>query len=138
MTSLQYDFSFWVIKYGTTIYGRTYQDGCLDNNDGMIVPLCWNHRHHDPDSVLGTAILEKCTGGIYAYCTLNNTNIKSDVIKLLRDKGSVSSSLYINQIIYNKDVITSAVIREVSLVAARIDSDECYYPVLQNIRRNAG
>ncbi|MBO5319000.1 MAG: hypothetical protein J6B01_04835 [Ruminococcus sp.] len=132
------DFECWVIKYGTKVFDVIYKDNCLHNEDGMLVPLCWNHIHDDPDSVLGTAVLEKRTGGIYAYCTLNNEHVKSDVIKMLRDKGSVSLSPYVNRVKYDthseygKTFIVDGVIREVSLVPARIDPDEAYYPVLNS------
>lgn len=128
-----YDFSCWVIKYdGKSIYGKIYRKGCLKECDGMIVPLLWNHRHGDPDSVLGHALLEHCEEGVYAYCTLNDGSCKEIVEQLIHYKGSVALSPYVNKLkIVSGKYIASGVIREVSLVPERIDPDEAYYPVMK-------
>lgn len=128
-----YDFSCWVLKYnGVSVYGRIYQKDSLKNNNEILVPLCWNHDHNNPDSILGEAILEHRDGeGVYAYCTIHNKPIKEDIIKLIRD-GDCMLSLYINRIKYDGNIITDAAILDVSLVPARIDPDEAYYPVLRD------
>ena len=133
-----YDFSGWVIKYGgPPIYGKVYRKGSLKNNSDRIVPLLWNHNHYDLSQVLGKALLEHRDEGVYAYCTLDgnlDTSTKEDTIKLIRDRGSVSLSPYLNHIKYDgRTVITHGVIREVSLVPERIDRSELYYPVLKEV-----
>lgn len=130
-----YDFSCWVIKYDrVSVRGLIYQKDSLKNNDNIVVPLCWNHDHYSSNNVLGSVLLEHREGeGIYAYCTLwdNRPIFKENVIKLLRDKGSVALSPFISRVKYDKNYVTSGVIQEVSLVPERIDPDECYYPVLK-------
>lgn len=131
-TQEYYDFSCWVIKYGcVSILGKTYQKDSLKSSDGLIVPLLWNHRHNDPGLVLGNALLENRDEGIYAYCTLFDNPANEVTIQLIQDRGSVSLSPYINQVKYDTKYITHGVIREVSLVMARIDPDESYYPVMK-------
>ncbi len=127
-----YDFSCWVIKYEhSRYYDRTYKKDSLVINRERIVPLCWNHDHNNPDSVLGWALLEHRDDGIYAYCTLFDIPINETTRQLLKDKGSVALSPYINRIEYEGKIIVYGVIREVSLVLERIDKDEIYYPVLR-------
>lgn len=126
-----YDFSCWVVNYnGVSIYGKIYQKDCLKSSDGLKVPLLWNHRHSDPDSVLGHVLLEHRDEGVYAYCTV--VRYKELVERLIRDRGLVALSPYINKLeIVSGKYIKSGVIREVSLVPERIDPDEAYYPVMK-------
>ena len=127
-----YDFSCWVIKYGrVSINGKTYQKDSLKSSGDAMVPLIWNHQHNDPLSVIGHALLENREEGIFAYCTLSDTPDKETAIRLIEDRGSVSLSPYISQVKTNAKYITHGVIREVSLVLARIDPDESYYPVMK-------
>lgn len=129
-----YDFSCWVIKYGTTsINGSTYRKDSLKDNDGILVPLCWNHQHYDVNSILGHAWLEHREEGIYVYCKLLDKPEKAVVAELIRDRGSVSISPCINRVKKVGKYITGGFIREVSLVPVRIDPDEAYYPVIRDI-----
>lgn len=132
-----HDFECWLLKYnGAIIYGRVYQKGAIKITDSLRVPLLWNHMHNDPTKVLGYAMLEEREEGIYVYGTLYDNayynSKKETVIKLIHDRGSISVSPHVFQIKYDGNVITSGVIREVSLVPARIDPDESYYPVLKD------
>ena len=125
------DFSCWVIEYGRgSINGKVYQKDSLVDSDGLVVPLCWNHQHHDPTSVLGSALLEHSDEGIYAYCTLFNNSNRELVEQIVKDRDCMSSP-YINKVKYDGKYITHGVIKEVSLVPARIDPDEAYYPVMR-------
>lgn len=130
--SAEYDFSCWLIKYnGVSIYGRVYQKSSIKITGDQKVPLVWNHQHYNPDSILGYAILEEREEGVYVYGTLSNVSLKESVTKMIQDKGSVSISPFVTQIKYDKNIIISGIIREVSLVPERIDPDESYYPVLK-------
>lgn len=132
-TEKTYDFSCWVIKYGgkSIHYGRTYKQNSLINSDGMIVPLLWHHQHDDPSFVLGYAVLENRLDGVYAYCTLyDRGDIANEVRRLIQNRGYISLSPFIVNVETDADIIVHGRIREVSLVFARIDPDEAYYPVL--------
>lgn len=127
-----FDFSCWVIKYGRiSIRGMTYKKDSLKNNSNQMVPLCWNHKHNDPSSVIGHALLENREDGVFAYCTLVDSPIKETIIQLIRDRGTVSLSPYINGVKIEGKYIADGIIREVSLVPVRIDQDESYYPVMK-------
>lgn len=128
----QYDFSCWVIKYGRiSIREKVYQKDSLKNNAGMTVPLIWEHDHSDPLYHIGSALLENREGGIFAYCTLNNGPHKEAIIRILRDRGSVSLSPFITNVKTDEKSILYGIIREVSLVLARVDQDESYYPIMR-------
>lgn len=88
------------------------------NNDGMTVPLVWNHDHNDPSNVLGHALLENREDGVYAYCTLNDTEA-GQTAKSLIEHGDVSAlSIYANHLTKHGNNVVHGAIREVSLVLA--------------------
>lgn len=122
------NFTAWVIKYGTSsINGRTYKKGSFGTAHGMIVRM---HDRTNPDAVLGYALLENRYEGIYAYCKLTDMHLfKNEVETLINTKGSVALSPFITQVKFDDEYIVGGIIREVSLVLARIDPDEAYYPV---------
>ena len=74
MAKKKYDFCGWATKNDIKCSdGRVIKHGAFKMNDGMIVPLVWNHKHDDPFNVLGHALLENRNEGVYAYCTFNET-----------------------------------------------------------------
>lgn len=98
--------------------GRTIRRDAFKDNDGQTVPLIWNHDHDDPEAVLGHALLENREDGVYAYCTLNDTE-RGQLAKELVKAGDLRSlSIYANKLKQiGKDVIHGS-IRELSLVLA--------------------
>lgn len=128
-----YDFSCWVIKYAhSSVSGKTYKKDSLKNNDGLIVPLLWQHDHNNPSAFLGFAILEGRDEGVYMYGTFDDITDVEDVKKLLQNKGLVCISPYITQVEIDGDFITSGHIAEVSIIFDRVDMDEDYCPVMNN------
>ena len=98
--------------------GRTIRKNAFINNDGQTVPLVWNHEHNNPDAVLGHAILENRSDGVYAYCTFNDTPQGRNAKELVQHGDVRSLSIWANQLKQiGKDVI-HGVIRELSLVLA--------------------
>jgi HK97 family phage prohead protease len=88
------------------------------DNDGMTVPLVWNHQHNEPFNVLGHALLENREDGVYAYCTLNDTE-SGKAAKQLVEHGDVCAlSIYANKLKQNGGNVLHGAIREVSLVLA--------------------
>ena len=68
------DFSGWATRNDLLCAdGRTIKKNAFIDNDGMKVPLVWNHQHNDPDNVLGHALLENRDDGVYVYGTFNDT-----------------------------------------------------------------
>ena len=71
---MEYDFSGWATRNDIQCSdGRTIKKDAFKQNNGQKVPLVWNHRHDDPNEVLGHALLENREDGVYAYCKFNET-----------------------------------------------------------------
>ena len=119
MSKESYDFSGWATRNDIRCSdGRTIRRNAFKANDGKSVPLVWNHQHNDPNNVLGHALLENRDEGVYAYCTLNDTESGQNA-KLLVKHGDVTSlSIYANQLQQDGGDVLHGTIREVSLVLA--------------------
>ena len=114
-----YDFSGWATRNNLRCSdGRTILKDAFKTNDGQTVPLVWNHQHNESYNVLGHALLENRDDGVYAYCTLNDTDAGKNA-KLLVKHGDVSAlSIYANQLKQQGGNVLHGAIREVSLVLA--------------------
>ena len=115
----QYDFSGWAtVNDHTCSDGRIIRQNAFLENDGKTVPLVWNHQHNDPLNVLGHALLENRDEGVYAYCSLNDTEAGQNAKRLV-EHGDVSAlSIYANQLKQHGGDVIHGSIREVSLVLA--------------------
>ena len=116
---MKYDFSGWATKNNLLCSdGRTIMKDAFKDNDGMTVPLVWNHQHNDPDNILGHALLENRNEGVYAYCTFNDTESGRNA-KLIVEHGDVQElSIYANKLKQVGGNVMHGMIREVSLVLA--------------------
>ena len=114
-----YDFSGWATKNNLLCSdGRTILKDAFKNDDGVTVPLVWNHQHNDPSNILGHALLENREEGVYAYCKFNDSEPGKNA-KLLVEHGDVSAlSIYANQLKQQGGNVLHGAIREVSLVLA--------------------
>ena len=130
-----YDFGCWVIKYcHSNNYGITYRHDSMKNNDGIIVPLLWNHQHNNPAMVLGQALLKHRDDGIYTYFKLFDNDVGEKAKEIVLDQDThVFISPFITSVKFDKNNVVSGSIREVSLTLARIDPDDIYRPVLINV-----
>ncbi|MBQ4396095.1 MAG: HK97 family phage prohead protease [Clostridia bacterium] len=116
---MKYDFSGWATRNNLRCSdGRTICKDAFKANDGQTVPLVWNHQHNEPFNVLGHALLENRSDGVYAYCTFNDTE-SGRAAKQLVEHGDVSAlSIYANQLRQQGSNVLHGMIREVSLVLA--------------------
>ena len=114
-----YDFSGWATKNNLKCSdGRTILKDAFKHDDGVTVPLVWNHQHNDPINILGHALLENRDEGVYAYCKFNETDSGKNA-KILVEHGDVSAlSIYANQLKQQGGNVIHGAIREVSLVLA--------------------
>ena len=125
----KFDFGGWATNANLLCSdGRVIRENAFEECDGKTVPLIWNHKHDDPEAVLGHALLENRGDGVYAYCTFNDTDAGQNA-KLLVKHGDVNQlSIYANKLKQRGREVIHGVIREVSLVlagansGARIDS----------------
>ena len=115
----QYDFSGWATRNNLKCSdGRTIRKDAFKDNDGKKVPLVWNHQHDDPFNVLGHALLENRSEGVYAYCSLNNTPAAQNAREYLKHGDIEALSIYANQLKQDHGDVLHGQIREVSIVLA--------------------
>jgi hypothetical protein len=88
------------------------------DQDGVRVPLVWQHGHTDPENVLGHAILQNRDEGMYCEGFFNKTK-KADHAHTLLEHGDVTMmSIWANKLIQRDGRVLHGEIREVSLVLA--------------------
>ena len=98
--------------------GRIIKKDAFKDCDGKTVSLVWNHDHSNPESVLGHAVLENRDDGVYAYCTLNDTEAGKHAKELVQHGDVSALSIYANKLKQNGNNVVHGVIRELSLVLA--------------------
>lgn len=111
------DFSGWATRNDLKCSdGRVIRRDAFKGNDGIKVPLVWNHQHNDPRNVLGHAWLENRDEGVYTYGFFNDTEA-GEVGKVLVKHGDICAlSIYANQLQQNGPDVVHGCICEVSLV----------------------
>jgi len=119
MSKKKFDFSGYATKVGLKCSdGRTILQDAFADADGKTVPLVYQHMHNDPKNILGHAILENRKDGVYAYCSLNDTE-SGKTAKALIQHGDISAlSIYANSLVEKAKNVVHGVIREVSIVIA--------------------
>lgn len=114
---MEFDFSGYATKNGIKCAdGRTINKDAFLENDGGQVPLVWQHQHNNPDNVLGHAVLENRTDGVYAYAKFNKSPAATQARELVEHGDVNSLSIYANQLKHQGRNVTHGLIREVSLV----------------------
>lgn len=115
----EFDFSGWATRNDLLCSdGRTIRKDAFKHDDGQTVPLVWNHQHSDPENVLGRALLENREEGVYAYCSLNDSESGDAARKLVQHGDVRSLSIYANRLKQAGNDVLHGSIREVSLVLA--------------------
>lgn len=111
------DFSGWATRNDLKCSdGRIIRRDAFKNNDGIKVPLVWNHQHNSPSDVLGHAWLENRPEGVYAYGFFNDTS-DGEIAKVLVKHGDICAlSIYANQLQQAGSDVLHGCICEVSLV----------------------
>jgi uncharacterized protein (DUF1778 family) len=114
---MEADFSGYATKAGIKCSdGRTIMPDAFKHNDGMKVPLVWQHGHNDPGNVLGHAVLEHRSDGVYAYGYFNSTEAGQSAKALVQHGDITALSIYANQLVEKAKSVLHGAIREVSLV----------------------
>mgnify|MGYP000865058502 CR=1 FL=1 len=115
----KFDFSGYATKVGLKCSdGRTILQDAFQGDHGKKVPLVYQHLHNTPENVLGHAILENRTDGVYAYCYLNNTPAGKTAKEIVQHGDITALSIYANSLVEKSKNVIHGVIREVSLVIA--------------------
>ena len=114
-----YDFSGWATRNDLLCGdGRTIRRNAFKDNDGVVVPLVWNHQHNDPNAVLGHALLENRDSGVYAYGTFNDSDQGRHAKALVQNGDVRSLSIWANQLKQIGNDVIHGNILELSLVLA--------------------
>ena len=114
----KYDFSGYATRNDLLCAdGRTIRKDAFKHNDGLTVPLVWNHTH-EPDHILGNARLENREDGVYAYCRFNDSEAGQAAKEAVRHADVKSLSTYANKLKQSGKDVLHGMIREVSLVMA--------------------
>ena len=128
-----YDFGGWATRANMLCSdGRTIMENAFADQDGQTVPLVWNHQHNSVDNVLGHALLENRSEGVYAYCKFNETETGKMGREAVKNGDINQLSIYANKLKQQGGNVIHGAIREVSLVlaganpGASIDSIMCH------------
>lgn len=117
--AFKYDFSGYVTKNNLRCSdGRVIRAGAFADQDGVKVPLVWNHDHRNMSNVVGHAMLENRDDGVYGYGVFNDTPNGVNARELVAHGDICAMSIYANKLKQNGSDVLHGVIREVSLVYA--------------------
>lgn len=98
--------------------GRVIKPDAFKHQDGITVPLVWQHLHDSVDNILGHALLENRPDGVYTYGKFNDNEMGKKA-KALVDNGDISDlSILANKLVQKGTDVVHGMIREVSLVLA--------------------
>jgi hypothetical protein len=113
------DFSGWATKAGLKCAdGRTIMPDAFKHQDGVEVPLVWQHQHNSPENVLGKAILHNRPEGVWIDAYFNDTDAGATAKKLVHAGNVKFLSIWANKLVEKAKQVFHGSIREVSLVLA--------------------
>ena len=116
---MKYDFAGWVTRNNIKCSdGRTIMQNAFAHDNGLTVPLVWNHKHDSPFNVLGQVTLENRPEGVYGYGKFNETEQGINAKALVTNGDVTSLSICANGLKHQGSNVTHGDIREVSLVLA--------------------
>ena len=119
MAQPKYDFSGWVtVNDLECADGRVIMQNAFIEDDGVEVPLVWNHQHGDISNVLGKCLLKNESRGVRGYGSFNDTEKGRTAKQVLEHGDIVSLSICANQLKQKGANVLHGKIREVSLVLA--------------------
>lgn len=114
-----YDFSGYVTRNDLKCSdGRVIRAGAFADQDGVKVPLVWNHDHKDMSNVIGHVMLKNRDDGVYGYGSFNDTPNGRSARQLVTHGDIEAMSIYANKLKQKGPDVLHGIIREVSLVYA--------------------
>ena len=134
MKQNKFDFGGWATKNDLLCAdGRTIRKNAFKDDDGRTVPLVYQHNHEDPTKVIGHALLENREEGVYAYGSLNNTDIAQHVKELIRHGDVNGLSIFANKLTQRGGDVIHGTIRELSIVLAGANPGAVIeFPILEH------
>ena len=98
--------------------GRVIRRDAFADNNGITVPLVWQHVHDNPSNVLGHALLENREDGVYCYCSFNDSESGKNS-KIMVQHGDIKAlSIYAKELKQQGLNVLHGAIKEVSLCLA--------------------
>lgn len=117
--AFEYDFSGYVTRNDLKCSdGRVIRAGAFAEQDGVKVPLVWNHDHKDMSNVIGHVMLKNRDDGVYGYGSFNDTPNGRSARQLVSHGDIEAMSIYANKLKQKGSDVLHGIIREVSLVYA--------------------
>ena len=115
-----YDFSGWATKNDILCDdGRVIKRDAFKEQNGVTVPLVYNHDHKDIGNVLGHCVLENRDEGVYCYGYIDKDSPNAQhALSLIKNGSMKSLSIYANKLKEVGHNVIHGIIREVSLVLA--------------------
>ena len=102
--------------------GRTILPDAFAHQDGMRVPLVWEHGRSDPENMLGYAILDKRPDGVYTRAFFNSSP-KAAAAKTAVEHGDINAlSIFATKLKQVGKAVLDGAIQEVSLVLGGANS----------------
>lgn len=98
--------------------GRTITEGAFKHQDGIKVPVVWQHLRNSPENILGYAVLEHKSKGVYARVFLNNSESAQAAKERIEHGDITNFSIYANQLVEKHKMVDFGVIKEVALVVS--------------------
>lgn len=128
------DFSGYVSKANLQCTdGRTIAPGAFKHQDGMRVPVVYNHNHTDIAQNLGYAILSHKDDGMWGDIYLNKDNVNSITAANLVKQGALDKfSIWAKNLVEQGALVHSGDIQEVSLVLQGANPGASVYNVLMH------
>jgi hypothetical protein len=102
--------------------GRTIMDDAFAHQDGLKVPLVWNHQHSDVTNTLGHAILRKVGGDMHCEGYFNDTPKAQHAKTAVIHEDIDSLSIWANKLVEKAKQVFHGSIKEVSLVLSGANS----------------
>jgi len=114
---MEADFSGYATKSGLRCTdGRIIMPNAFEHQDKVQIPLVWQHGHQDSTNILGHAVLENRSDGVYAYGYFNESPSGKNA-KVLVEHGDIDSmSIWANNLVEKVKQVFHGSIKEVSLV----------------------
>ena len=117
---MKYDFGGYITKNDIVCSdGRVIRHDAFKDQDGMRVPLVYQHMHDDINNVLGFVDMENRPDGVYGYGSFNDTANAQTAKQMIMHGDLNAMSIYANQLVQhgtNPVNVMHGNIREVSLV----------------------
>ena len=113
------DFSGWATKFNIRCSdGRTITPEAFAHQNGLRVPLVWQHGHDSPTNILGHAILTAKSEGMWVDAFFNNTPHGQHQKEAVQHGDITMLSIWANKLKEKASQVFHGAIREVSLVMA--------------------